>query len=107
MTRQTAEWVSKAEGDYGDVQILRRSRKRKRFDNICFLSQQCAEKYLKARLTEAGIRFQRTHNLVHLLSLLRRIEPLWLIMELRLRRLSDFAVAVRYPGVSPDRAAAR
>ena len=50
MTPMAAEWVSKAEGDFAVVGILRRSRKPGRRDAICFHCQQCAEKYLKARL---------------------------------------------------------
>ena len=38
--------------------------------------------------------------------MLRATEPLWLVMEDDLKRLTDFAVAARYPGTSPDLAAA-
>jgi len=78
MTATTAEWVSKAEGDYDAAGILRRSRKRSRYDAICFHCQQCAEKYLKARLNEAGLPFGKTHDLDVLLQPLSRIEPLWI-----------------------------
>jgi HEPN domain-containing protein len=57
--------------------ILRRSRKRTRYRAICFHAQQCAEKYLKARLTEANIPFIKTHDLPSLLSQLAAVEPLW------------------------------
>ena len=102
MTPTTAEWVSKAEGDYDAVRILRRSRKRSRYDAICFHCQQCAEKYLKAKLVEAGLPVQKTHDLVLLLKQARVVEPLWQVMQLRLSRLNSFAVAVRYPGRSAD-----
>jgi len=45
-------------------------------DAACFFCQQCIEKHLKARLTEAGIEFPRTHDLRQLLSLCLGIEPL-------------------------------
>jgi HEPN domain-containing protein len=106
MKGTTAEWVSKAEGDYGAVRILRRSRKRNRFDVICFLCQQCAEKYLKARLNEAGIRFAKTHDLGTLLAMLKPVEPLWLGMDVALKNLTDFAVLVRYTGRSANRSTA-
>jgi HEPN domain-containing protein len=64
------------------------------------------EKYLKARLNEAGLPFSKTHDLVVLLKQLRTIEPLWMGMELALRKLTNSAVAVRYPGVFSDSAAA-
>ena len=102
----TAERVSKAEGDYDAVCILRRSRKPSRYDAICFHCQQCAEKYLKARLNEAGLAFGKTHDLDVLAQRLHSIEPLWVTMRPALKRLTDFAVAVRYPGWSTDRVAA-
>src|SRR5579864_7112848 len=100
MTPTTAEWVSKAEGDYDAVCILRRSRKPSRYDAICFHSQQCAEKYSKARLNEAAIAFSKTHDLEVLLNQLRTIEPLWMSTTSALKRLTGFSVAVRYPGWS-------
>jgi len=49
----TAEWVEKAEEDW--VSLLRsyRARKDPSYNVACFHAQQCAEKYLKARLVEA------------------------------------------------------
>ncbi len=63
MKLQTAEWVAKAEGDWNAAQQLNRVRKNPNYDGVCFHCQQCAEKYLKARLIEAGIAFARTHDL--------------------------------------------
>jgi len=96
--------VSKAEGDYDNVLLLRRSRKRSRYDNICYHCQQCAEKYMKARLNEARIQFRKTHDLEALLDLVKAIEPHWTIHKPRLKRLTEFAFTVRYPGASANRA---
>jgi HEPN domain-containing protein len=98
MTPSTAEWVNKAEGDFGGVLVLRRSRRLRRYDLICFLCQQCVEKYLKARLNEAGIPFPKTHDLALVLNLAVRVEPLWESLRQELRGLTDAAVATRYPG---------
>jgi HEPN domain-containing protein len=57
--------------------VLLRSRKRGRYDGICFHAQQCAEKYLKAKMVEAGKPFSKTHDLEVLLNLAMTIEPLW------------------------------
>ncbi len=62
MLPMTREWVAKAESDYDGACEALRSRKKSRRDRICFFSQQCIEKYLKARLTEAGVAFPRTHE---------------------------------------------
>ena len=43
MKKTTAEWVSKAEDDFGGVLSLRRSRGRGRAHLSCFHCQQCAE----------------------------------------------------------------
>ncbi len=107
MMQTTAEWVSKAEGDYDAACILRRSRKPSRFDAICFHCQQCVEKYLKARLNEAGIRFGKIHDLSLLLKLALGNEPQWGLLERELKELTDFAVAVRYPGTFTDAGAAK
>ena len=73
----TREWVEKAEGDLITAARECRARKSPNYDAACFHAQQCAEKFLKARLQEADIPFGRTHNLTTLLDLLLPIEPLW------------------------------
>lgn len=63
------EWVSKAEGDFAILERECRARKNPSYDGVCFHAQQCAEKYLKARLCEAGIIFSRIGI---------RVAPRWL-----------------------------
>src|SRR5437763_8698189 len=94
----TREWVAKAESDYDGACEALRSRKESRRDRICFFSQQCIEKYLKARLVEARISFPRTHELSILLQLCLPIEPLWATFERALAAMTQFALLVRYPG---------
>ena len=103
----TREWVDKAEGDFVTVTREYRARKSPNYDAACFHAQQCVEKYLKARLQEADLPFGRTHNLTALLDLLLPIEPLWEVLRSPLRTLTVFAVDVRYPGESADKAEAR
>lgn len=52
MNPATAEWVSKAEGDFLTAGRELRARKSPNYDAVCFHAQQCAEKYLKAVLQE-------------------------------------------------------
>ena len=101
-----AEWVSKAEGDYAIVERESRARKNPSYDGICFHPQQCAEKYPKARLCEAGIHFEKVHDLSALQEQVLTVEPLWEAYRADLAYLSDFAVHFRYPGESADRATA-
>lgn len=102
----TAEWVSKAEGDFNVMERESRVRKNPSYDGICFHAQQCAEKYLKARLCQAGIHFTKVHDLPSLLSQVLPSEPLWESYCADLAYLSDFAVHFRYPGESADRSTA-
>ena len=64
----TAEWVAKAEGDFALMEREGRVRKNPSYDGVCFHAQQCAEKYLKARLCAAGGDAGRTHDLVTLME---------------------------------------
>ena len=98
MKPSTREWIKKAESDYQAALALARRRKISFHDQACFHFQQSAEKYLKARLEEANIRSPKTHDLDKLLSLLLRVEPLWVALRPTLLRLNDYAVEFRYPG---------
>ena len=106
MKPATVEWVEKAEEDFVVAQRELRARKNPVHNAVCFHAQQCAEKYLKARLCEARISFAKTHDLVALLNLALRVEPLWEGLRPGLAYLTDFAAAFRYPGESADREAA-
>jgi HEPN domain-containing protein len=99
----TLEWVIKAEGDWDTAQREYRARQRPNYDAACFHAQQCAEKYLKARLEEATIAFSRTHNLISLLTLVLSVEPTWTVLQPHLTALNIYAVAFRYPGSSATR----
>jgi HEPN domain-containing protein len=107
MKPMTREWVAKAEGDWAMVEREWRARKNPSYDGLCFHAQQCAEKYLKARLCEAGIEFAKVHDLVTLMEQALSIEPLWESYRADLAALTDYAVSFRYPGASADREAAR
>ena len=102
-----AEWVDKAEKDLASVQRELRARRNPNYDGACFDAQQCAEKYLKARLCESGIEFARIHDLVALLDQALSVAPDWGRFREDLAYLSAFAVAYRYPGESADRESAR
>ena len=103
----TREWIGKAEGDFTTARREVQARKAPNYDAACFHAQQCVEKYLKARLQEAATPFGRTHDLSALLNLLLPVEPSWESLRPHLRALTTFAVGVRYPGESADKAMAR
>jgi HEPN domain-containing protein len=92
------DWVEKAEGDFLAARQLLGRKKKRALDAVCFHCQQTVEKYFKARLIEAGLVFPRTHDLVELLGLLQTVEPLWTSYEVPAKKLTEYAVNIRYPG---------
>ena len=102
MKPMSAEWVAKAEGDFAMMERECQVTENPNYDGICFHAQQCAEKYLKARLCEADITFSKIHDLVALLDQVLDVEPAWESFREDLAYLSDFAVTFRYPGESAD-----
>jgi len=59
---------------------------------------QCVEKYLKAKLVDAGVEFGKTHDLGVILNLLVRVVPSWEELREDINALAGLAVEVRYPG---------
>ncbi len=100
MKELTAEWVSKADNDFEVARLARRHADVPITDAICFHSQQCAEKYLKAFLQEHRIRFPYTHPLIPLLEMCLLLDVGFEALRVDLDRLDGYAVAARYPGVS-------
>ena len=99
----TAEWIDKAEADFRTAGREWRVRRKPNYDAVCFHAQQTVEKYLKARLQEADIAFEKTHNLVRLLDLALPVEPHWEAFRESLLLLNQFAVVFRYPGESAQK----
>jgi len=107
MNPRTTEWVEKAEGDWNAARQLNRVRKDPNYDGVCFHCQQSAEKYLKARLEEAGISFPRTQHLIKLLRLAAALEPQWGALHPFVAALNPYAFGYCYPGLSATKADAK
>lgn len=107
MNATTREWLQKAEADLVSAQREYRARMSPNHDAACFFAQQCIEKYLKARLVEAGIAFPKTHDLQLLLDLVSPAEPMWESFRGALGDLTSYATSFRYPGASASREMAR
>jgi HEPN domain-containing protein len=84
-----------------------RARKTPVYDAAGYHSQQCAEKYLKASLAEAGIAVARTHDLLKLLNRILPVEPSWLSLHSPLNSLNKYSVLYRYPGHDATKADAK
>lgn len=102
MKPETTEWVQKAEGDMNTAQREFAVQDEPNHDAVCFHAQQCAEKYLKARLIEVGLPVMRTHDLEILLNQLLPFEAGLAVLLQAVRILSAMAVEVRYPGMAAD-----
>ncbi len=98
----TQEWIDKAEGDWASAGREVVVSTDPNHDLVCFLAQQCAEKYLKAALQEESIMPPKTHDLEKLVDLLLSIQPVWKALLPALDQLSDYAVSFRYPGQDAD-----
>jgi len=99
MTKQLVkEWVDKAEEDFRTLQELYNKSPSDFATTICFHSQQCAEKYLKALLTKHGIEPPWIHTLETLLDLtISKIPELEQSRDM-LAQLTPYATEYRYPG---------
>ena len=91
------QWVEKAEGDLRGARHMLKLENNCPFHIVCFLAQQCAEKYLKALLTLQSIPFPKTHELWRLFLMLKtganlKLEKADLIIVTR------YAADSRYPG---------
>jgi HEPN domain-containing protein len=74
----------------------------------CFHAQQAAEKFLKAYLVFRDEMFPYTHDLAPLLDQAARSDPRFKRYKRLAKRLSPYAVQVRYVGtVSPTKAQAQ
>jgi HEPN domain-containing protein len=96
----TSEWVGKAEADFATAQREGAAFEAPNYDAVCFHAQQCAEKYIKARLVETGVRPPRTHDLSVLANFVEPFDAAWSELQSELDWLSTLAVEIRYPGAS-------
>ena len=102
MRPETVEWVAKAAADLATAQREAAVGDMPNYDAVCFHSQQCAEKYLKAVMIETGMRVPRIHDLEALVNLLSGSYPDLGQVLRSARMLSAMAVEVRYPGMTAD-----
>ena len=98
MNPTTAEWVSKAEGDFLTAGRELRARQSPNYDAVCFHAQQCAEKYLKAMLQEHDKQIPKIHNLIELMLLCEKVDSSFEMLRADLVTMERFSVQVRYPG---------
>ncbi len=71
-------------------------------NQICFHSQQLAEKCLKGFLAFNDSRFEKIHQLDYLLTLCQKLDPAFSELNEPVKFLTDFYIETRYPGDVPE-----
>ncbi len=91
------EWVHKAENDLKTAAHTLKLGKECPTEAVVFHAQQCVEKYIKALLILHQTEFRKLHDIEKLVRLLPHgVLSDWPLREQR--RLTTYAVLMRYPG---------
>ena len=96
------EWLDKARKDLATAIRENAIKDEPNYDAVCFHSQQCIEKALKALMIKMDINITKIHDLNYLFLQIKQIDPMISIDEGKLRYLSRAAVSFRYPGEDAD-----
>ena len=95
------EWIKKAADDELNAKSILTHRDGAP-SGVCFLSQQIAEKYLKALLVFHQKPFLKVHDLLDLETRLLETEPDIKTLHQGLVSLNRYYIETRYPGDYPD-----
>lgn len=91
------QWIEKAEEDFRNAEYVLTLEENCPLSTVCFHSQQCVEKYLKALLVCRSVPVPRNHDLIELYHRIPSDARLDLSEE-SLAVLNRYAVETRYPG---------
>ena len=94
MSQFSKEWLLSAEMDIRNIEKI--------IDDeflspiICFHAQQCVEKCLKALLEANRVDIPKTHDLLKLFGILKKVKHLKIDLNI-LQKLNDLYIESRYP----------
>ncbi len=95
LTPFVLEWIRRAEQDQKlaayslkDPTLL---------EQACFHSEQLTEKYLKSYLISHKCKFDKTHNLIHLVKICQELDMTFRELEADAELLNQFYIESRYP----------
>ena len=91
-------WLQFAEEDFLSAKALWG---KKIYNQVCFHSQQAAEKMLKAFLKSQGIVPPKIHNLLELLQMCKEKDSEFATLQKGCEYLSRFYLPARYPDALP------
>ncbi|MBI4994146.1 HEPN domain-containing protein [Candidatus Peregrinibacteria bacterium] len=100
MQNNYEEWLKKADEDERSIMAILKENGAP--STACFLSQQMAEKYLKALLLFHDKNFPKIHDLLELETLLLDKDPQIQTLHKQLEILNRYYIETRYPGDYPD-----
>lgn len=96
-----ARWVGKAKEDELNIRSILKHRDGAP-SGVCFLSQQMAEKYLKAMLIFYDLEPMKIHDLIKLTSLLENNAPDIKEIDEEAALLNQYYIETRYVGDYPE-----
>ena len=99
--RVARQWIEKAENDCRNARHTLEMGDDCPYDTVCFHAQQCVEKYFKALLAALSVDFGKTHDIGELVSLIPSKVNIPITIEEQ-EKLSDYAVAGRYPAADSE-----
>lgn len=103
MNQVIQEWVTKAEGDFSTAEREFAVISNPNYDAVCFHSQQCIEKLIKALMIKFKATPPKVHDLAELARLIAPLCPSWQPRVEDLNYLTRAAVDFRYPGEAADK----
>ena len=71
------------------------------YSQVCFLSQQCAEKSLKAFILAKNDLYPKTHKLIDLIEKCKEIKKQLNVYKKDIKILDEFYIPTRYPDGIP------
>lgn len=101
--KEIDQWLDKAEEDLITISN-NLAASQIPINSCCFHAQQAAEKYFKAFLIFHRIEFPKTHDLILLIELCKKVDLSFEKLQQQAIDLSVFAIAPRYPNaiINPD-----
>jgi HEPN domain-containing protein len=103
MSDTVSAWVARAESDFRVASREHAVTVAPSYEAVCFHTQQCIEKLMKAVLIDRGLSPPRTHDLLALAGMISTAVPNWTWPSLELATLTSAAVGFRYPGDPVER----
>lgn len=97
MSKVVEEWIRKADSDWKTANLIWGAPE-PNYDAVCFHTQQCVEKMMKALLISRQQVPPYTHNLISLDEFLQEVYTEWTAEPEDLQLLTLGATVYRYPG---------